>query len=141
MRATYKLILLIIIACTSSILIYHFVDKVEPVKEIEDFLVTQNKKELSIVSDSSSYTALNPKIVLNPYDISPLTALLIFETKDLTAPTITVVGKDEKTTITNTFTPSKKHFLPIYGLYADTNNEVLLTVNGVTTKLSIQTEK
>lgn len=141
MRATYKLILLIIIACTSSILIYHFVDKVKPVKEIEDFLVTQNKKELSIVSDSSSYTAVNPKIVLNPYDISPLTALLIFETKDLTAPTITVVGKDEKTTITNTFTPSKKHFLPVYGLYPNTNNEVLLTVNGVTTKLSIQTEK
>ncbi len=141
MKATYKLILLIIIACTASILIYHFVDKVEPVKEIEDILVTQNKKELSFLSDSSSYTAENPKIVLNPYDISPLTALVIFETKDLTAPTITVVGKDEKTTITNTFTPSKKHFLPIYGLYPDTKNEVLLTVNGVTTKLFIQTEK
>ncbi|MCI9233471.1 MAG: aryl-sulfate sulfotransferase [Bacilli bacterium] len=141
MRATYKLILLVIIACLSSILIYHFVDKVEPIKEIEDILVTQNKKELSILSDSYSYTAENPKIVLNPYEISPLTALLIFETKDLTAPTITIVGKDEKTTITNTFTPSKKHFLPIYGLYPDTNNEVLLTVNGITTKLSIRTEK
>ena len=141
MKTTYKLILLIFVACISSILIYHFVDKVEPVKEVEDILVTQNKKELSILSDSGSYTAENPKIILNPYDISPLTALLIFETKDLTAPTITVVGKDEKTTITNTFMPSKKHILPIYGLYANTNNEVRLTVNGVTTTLSIKTEK
>lgn len=141
MKTTYKLILLIFVTCISSILIYHFVDKVEPVKEVEDILVTQNKKELSILSDSGSYTAEHPKIILNPYDISPLTALLIFETKDLTAPTITIVGKDEKTTITNTFMPSKKHILPIYGLYADTNNEVRLTVNGVTTTLSIQTEK
>ena len=59
MRATYKLILLIIIACTSSILIYHFVDKVEPVKEIEDFLVTQNKKELENKYYNYSFTKMN----------------------------------------------------------------------------------
>ncbi len=139
MKTTYKLFLLVFIACLASILIYRFVDKAKPVNEIEDILMVQNKKELSFLSDSSSYTAENPKIILNPYDISPLTALLVFETKDLTAPTVTIIGKDKKTTITNTFTPSKKHFLPIYGLYADTNNEVLLTVNGITTKLTIQT--
>ena len=29
---------------------------------------------------SSDYTFDNPKVILNPYDISPLTALIIFET-------------------------------------------------------------
>lgn len=140
MKTTYKLILLIFLACTCSILIYNFVDKVKPVKEIEDILLKQNKLELSFLSDSETYTQENPKIILNPYGISPLSALLIFETKDLTTPTIEVLGKDESTTIKNTFTPNKKHYLPIYGLYADTKNTVLLTVNGKTTTLNIQTE-
>lgn len=140
MKTTYKLILLIIIACTCSILIYHFVDKVKPVKEVEDILITQNKAELKFLADSAKYTAENPKIVLNPYGISPLSALIIFETKDLTTPTITVVGKDSSTSITNTFTPGKKHYLPVYGLYPDYENKVLLTVNGETISLTIQTE-
>lgn len=141
MKTIYKLLLLTIIACTCSILIYHFVDKAKPIKVVEDFLIVQNKKELLFLSDTNSYTAENPKIVLNPYDISPLSALLIFETKDLTSPTITITGKTQETTITNTFTSAKKHLIPVYGLYPDTNNEVLLTVNGKTTKLLIQTEK
>ena len=35
-------------------------------------------------------------------------------------------GKDENSTITNTFSPRKVHILPIYGLYADTDNEVII---------------
>ena len=120
MKTTYKLIALIIIACTCSILIYRLVDKVEPVKKVEDILVTQNKLELSFINNTNEYTVENPKIIVNPYGLSPLSALIIFETKDLTTPTITVVGKSEKTTIKNTFTPNKKHYLPIYGLYAGT---------------------
>lgn len=141
MKTIYKLILLVIIACTCSILIYHFVDKAKPVTVVEDILVSQNKLELSFLNDSEKYTAENPKVILNPYSISPLSALIIFETKDLTTPTLTIKGKDEQTTIQNTFTPSKKHYLPVYGLYADTNNEVILTVNGNETILYIQTEK
>ena len=41
------------------------------------------------------YTIDNPKIIVNPYGNSPLTALVIFKTKDLTSPTITVKGKDD----------------------------------------------
>lgn len=141
MKTTYKLILLVVIACTCSILIFHFVDKAKPVKVSDDILLSQNKLEVSFLADSGNYTFENPKIILNPYELSPLSALIIFETKDLTTPTVTVVGKDEQTTISNTFTPGKKHYLPVYGLYADTENKVILTVNGKTTTLTIQTEK
>lgn len=140
MKTAYKLTALIIIACTCSIIIYHLVDKVEPVKKVEDILVKQNKLELSFISNTSEYTLENPKVILNPYGISPLSALIIFETKDLTTPTITVVGKDEKTTIKNTFSPEKKHYLPVYGLYAGTENKILLTANGKTTTLTIKTD-
>ena len=82
----------------------------------------------------------HPNIILDPYDISPLTALVIFETSDLTAPEVTVKGKDENTTFTKTFTPSKKHILPIYGLYPDTNNEVTIECNGKKNVFYIKTD-
>ncbi len=90
----------------------------------------QNEKEKQI--NAEGYTIENPKVILNPYGNSPLTALIIFETSDLTSPTVTIKGKDKNTTITHTFTPSKIHILPIYGLYADTNNEISIKVNKTT---------
>ena len=140
MKTVIKVILLIVLACLSSIFIFYNVEKAKPVKTTPDILLTQNEIELSLLGDTN-YTYQSPKIVVNPYGISPLTAFIIFETKDLTAPTVTIVGKDESTTYTHTFKPSKKHILPIYGLYADTNNTILLKVNGDTTTLQIKTEK
>ena len=49
-------------------------------------------------------------------------------------------GKDENTTFTKTFTPSKKHILPIYGLYPDTNNEVTIECNGKKNVFYIKTD-
>ena len=40
----------------------------------------------------------------------------------MTTPTITVKGKDNNTTYTNTFGANKVHYLPIYGLYPNTEN-------------------
>lgn len=139
MKTTYKLILLVILTCACSILIYYTVDKVKPVTEVEDLLITQNALEKKFTS-ASSYTSENPNVIVNPYGISPLTALVVFETKDLTTPTITIIGKDEQTTYRHTFTPSKKHYLPVYGLYANTENTVILTVNDEETTLKIKTE-
>lgn len=139
MKTQYKMIILIALACICSILIYYKVDKAKPAKFQEDLIAKQEKLENKFL-EKTNYTMEHPNIILDPYDISPLTALVIFETSDLTAPKVTVKGKDENTTFTKTFTPSKKHILPIYGLYPDTNNEVTIECNGKKNVFYIKTD-
>lgn len=140
MKTRTKFILLILVACILSILIYEKIENVKPVTETEDILVYQEKLEKKFTT-SEENTIDNPKIIVNPYNISPLTALIMFETKDLTAPTVKIVGKDENTTFEKTFTPNKKHILPIYGLYPDKNNEIIITLNGKEYTFHIHTDK
>lgn len=140
MKTRYKFILLIIIACMCSIGIYYFCEKAKPVNE-EKLLISSQKEIEKTTLMNTDYTFEDPKVILNPYDISPLTALVIFETKDSTSVTVTVEGKDKNTTITNTFKPTNIHYLPIYGLYPDTNNKVTITMNDKTKVLYIKTEK
>lgn len=140
MKTKYKFFILIMLACLSSIGIYYLVDKVKPVNEVEDLIAIQYDLEQEFLADTN-YTFEEPKVILNPYGISPLTALVIFETKDLTTPTIIVHGKDANTTITNTFKPAKKHILPIYGLYAGKENKVTIKINNDEKVLTIKTDK
>lgn len=76
---------------------------------------------------STGYTIKNPNIILSPYKNSPLTALVIFETETEVSPTITIQGKDQKTTLSHQFVKSKKHFLPVYGLYPDRANQLTIS--------------
>ncbi len=139
MRTKYKFVILIMIACLCSIYIYYFCEKAKSVTSESSIITKQHKIESTTLA-SSDYTFEDPEVILDPYGISPLTALIVFETKDLTTPAITVVGKDENTTITNTFKPGKVHYLPVYGLYPNKDNEVILTVNGESKTIHIQTE-
>jgi len=139
MKTKYKFIILIVLACLSSIAIYYLVDKVKPVEQVNDLITLQYEKEVQFLTDTD-YSFEEPKVILNPYGISPLTALIIFETKDLTAPVITIHGKDKNSTITNTFKPAKKHILPIYGLYPDYENKVIIDINGNQKTLTIKTD-
>ena len=139
MKTKYKFFILIVIACLCSIYIYYFCEKAKSVAS-NPSIITQQRKIESTTLASSNYTFDDPKVILNPYGISPLTALIVFETKDLTTPVIKVVGKDENTTITNTFKPGKVHYIPVYGLYPDKDNEVILTVNGESKTIHIKTE-
>lgn len=139
MKRRYQLLILIFVACLSSVAIFYFTDKAKPVEEKMDLISYQATLESDFLPTDAD-TFENPRVVLNPYEISPLTALVIFETKDLTSPTVTVQGKDENTTFTKTFTPSKEHVLPIYGLYANTENIVTIKVNNEVKTLAIKTD-
>lgn len=86
-------------------------------------LVTK-QNEISKSLKTTGYTIDNPKIILNPYEASPLTALVLFETEEEVSPKVIIKGKDKSTTFTMGFTKNKKHYLPIYGLYPDYNNKV-----------------
>lgn len=66
-----------------------------------------------------------PFIVVDPFNISPLTALVIFTTDEPTKISLSIKGDDEYTTINHSFeVMSRKHMVPIYGLYPNRSNEV-----------------
>lgn len=115
--------------------------------------LSTNKEEVDVISslvtkqeniekeiDTEGYTLENPNVILNPYEISPLTALIIFDTDEEVSPKVTIKGKDELSTYTHTFEKSKEHYLPIYGLYPGYENEVIIECNGKTETIYIQTE-
>lgn len=85
-------------------------------------LQTEYEKEFQI----TGYTVDHPHIIVDPYHISPLTALILFETENEVTPTVTIQGKDEITTYTHTFPNATQHYLAIYGLYAGVQNEVTI---------------
>ena len=108
-------------------------------------LVTkQNEVERTI--KTNGYTIDNPKVLLDPYNASPLTALILFETEEEVSPKVTIEGKDKLTTIETEFAKNTKHYLPIYGLYADYNNKVDISYTlsdgkKITKQVEIQTNK
>ena len=108
-------------------------------------LVTK-QNEIENTIKTNGYTIDNPKVLLDPYDASPLTALILFETEEEVSPKITIEGKDKITTIETEFAKNTKHYLPIYGLYADYNNKVDISYTlsdgkKITKQVEIQTDK
>ena len=100
-------------------------------KQIQD----ENKLEIS------GYTLDDPNVVLNPYEISPLTALVIFETDEKVSPEVTIHGDSDLTTYTHTFAKGTEHYLPIYGLYAGRENKVTIKCGDEEKELTIKTDE
>lgn len=101
-------------------------------KTIDDNL----RKELA-----NDHTFEAPFVVVDPYGNSPLTALVIFTTKDETKITLTVKSKNSEDDITTTFERATEHMIPVYGLYANGKTNVILTMEtGETKELEIKTD-
>jgi len=104
------------------------------------------EKQLQAELNSGTYTYENPFVVVNPYGNSPLTALILYETKTVEKIQVTIKGEDENTTIKYQLPATKGHRVPIVGLYPGSQNEVILdvvNVEGKTMKskqIMIQTE-
>lgn len=134
-----KYMFLIVLTFFVSILIYNYIESFKPIDNESDILKIQENKENKFLKNTS-YTIDNPNIILNPYGDSPLSALVVFETNDLTTPTITLKGKNGND-IVHTFTPSKLHILPIYGLYSDYENKVIIEASEKKKEITIKTDK
>ena len=117
-------------------------------------LVSEGDSEVSYVSTliedqaniekkfkSEGFTIDNPKVILNPYGNSPLTALVIFETEDEESVSIKIKGKDELSTYTHTFDKGRRHYIPVYGLYAGRKNEVIIKAGDKENTLEIETDE
>ena len=79
-------------------------------------------------------------VIVNPYDISPLTALIIFKTETSVSPKVTIEGDDKLSTYEYTFDEGTEHYLPIYGLYPDRDNTVVVEYGDVKKEFTITTE-
>lgn len=89
-------------------------------------------EQLKAEYESGGYTLDDPFVVVNPYGISPLTALIMFDTEDDMLATVKVVGKTQEEDVIFQFEQqgySKKHIIPVYGLYADYDNTVLIIMS------------
>ena len=84
----------------------------EELKLTQSLRTKQQKLEKEFKSEG--YTLEDPNVIVDPYDNSPLTALVIFETKDEEKVKITIKGKDELTTYTHEFDKEKVHYIPVY---------------------------
>ncbi len=103
-----------------------FQDK-DVVPALADILSDQEKsvEKINNILRDSSCTFDNPCVVRDPFEIAPLTALVIFQTKDEEEVIVSIndveVTKMEK---------SKLHSIPIYGLQAGIENHITLNKNG-----------
>lgn len=127
----------ILVIISISTIGYSIVSANEKVNQLEDILAYQENKETYLTP--YGYTIENPNIILNPYGISPLTALILFETEEEQSVTITILGKDENSTYTNTFDNNTRHYIPVYGLYPNTTNNIIIECGNVKKELTIET--
>ena len=136
----YKFWLIIVLVVIMGLGIYEYLihRSSKKVEEVVSIIKKQEKLESNL--SASGYTFDNPNIVLDPYENAPLSALVMFETDREEEVTITVVGKDELSTFEQTFEAAKEHYIPVYGLYADTLNEVVIKVGEKKKTINIQTD-
>ncbi|MEG1506259.1 MAG: aryl-sulfate sulfotransferase [Bacilli bacterium] len=95
----------------------------------------ETDEKIKNAMDSKQYTIDDPYILQNPYFISPLTAIIVFQTKESVDASIEINGK-----IFN-FEKTKKHSIPVYGLVAGKENVVKVTSDGKTKEIKLDVKE
>ncbi len=70
------------------------------------------------------YSVGAPFVVLDPYQVAPLSALMMFETSVATQYEVVVKGKEENADLSFLTPVASTHYVPIYGLYENYPNVV-----------------
>lgn len=94
----------------------------------ETLLETQNQQTEQIAAQAVGGTLDNPVVLVNPYGLSPLSALIQFDTETAEPVTVIVKGKQAQADLSWTYEPSTAHCLPIIGLYPQQKTTVQLIV-------------
>lgn len=85
-------------------------------------------------SANGDYTFAKPCIIVNPYGINPLSAVIIFNTESFKSVNVSINDK-----FVYTVEKSRKHIIPVYGLFANSNNIITLEMDGEETTLGVKT--
>lgn len=107
------------------------------IKMEKDILEVQSNKE--VYFNVYGYDIDNPNVIVNPYGNSPLTALVMFTSDDYSETSATIKGKYDND-ISYTFSKDKYHYIPIYGLYPDYDNTLIIRCEGGEKIINIKTE-
>lgn len=108
---------------------------VEEQSEIEEYL-------LALYEQNGKASIEDPFVELDPYGIAPLSALVMFETETDSDVSVTVQGKNGAKDFTYTVSEvTTHHEVPVIGLYADYNNQVVLKAGNQTKTIQIKTER
>lgn len=123
---------------------------IETTIPVEDTLVKTSADidaQVQAELDSGNYSFEEPLVILNPYRISPLTAMILFQTEETVGVRVTVKGKTEAADISFEAEQTTSHRVPVIGLYPSMENTIVLELmdesgNVTETKeLKLQTEK
>lgn len=71
-----------------------------------------------------AYSEQNPFFVLDPFDVSPLTGLIMFETSENTQYEVVVKGKTIEGDLSFVSQLTTMHYIPVYGLYPNMSNVI-----------------
>ena len=107
------------------------------------FFFSRGRRHTSSINVLGVQTFALPILVVQmPYDLAPLTALMLFETDEPMHVSFEVATQLEGGTLSYTFEAYEtSHRVPIYGLYAATTNDVVVTMvstNGKTHTHTVQ---
>lgn len=131
-------ILLLLIGCNTTIS-ENLINGRETVRYAKAELINRQAEtdaKIKEYLDDKSYIFTDPKVLVNPYEIAPLTALIIFNTDKKTAIGVNINDYLYFDTVETT-----QHIIPIYGLYDGKDNIITLTDDdGSTSQVVIHTE-
>lgn len=114
---------------------FHSYNHIEE-NELREILIYQEETDMKLqkVINEGKYTIDEPFLMINPYKINPLSAVIAFNTEDKS--TVEVYVNDK---YAYTVKATKDHIIPIYGLFNNAVNIVRITCGNDTKELEINT--
>ena len=99
----------------------------------EEHLITrQNKAEKKFLADFEKDTPTLDKahVVVNPYLVNPLAAVILFKTSKKAVPTLTIHGKNnDLENIVKSFDEDTNHIIPVVGLYESMDTKISIKLS------------
>ncbi len=141
-KKNYILIGVLIVVIVGALLVKYFSGKTHENLLNGDTVIGQSlsSKEQAEVDNylkdelvKNKYALDRAKVYVNPYNANPLSAMIIFYTDKSLEVSVTVKGKNNDDFTIN-YGKSNYHYIPVYGLYSDYENTVVVTLGDKTTK-------
>lgn len=96
----------------------------------------QRDIEIDKIKKDKKYTFDNPKVINNPYYVSPLTSIIIFNTKEETPIKVKINDQEEIS-----YSSTKEHVIPILGLKPGIDNKIVISDGNNTNEVIIKTDE